>query len=135
MAYLLDTNTCIEYLRQRNSAVIARLAATPPGDIRVCSIVKAELDYGAHRSQQVQQNLVKVEDFLRPFLSIPFEDDAAREYGRLRAELERRGVVIGPHDLQIAAIALVHGLTLVTHNIKEFRNVAGLSLEDWQASP
>lgn len=133
--YLLDTNTCIEYLRQRNSAVIARLAATPPSDIRVCSVVKAELYHGAHRSQQVHQNLVKVDDFLRPFPSIPFEDDAAREYGRLRAELERRGVVIGPHDLQIAAIALVHGLTLVTHNIKEFRNVAGLNLEDWQASP
>jgi tRNA(fMet)-specific endonuclease VapC len=135
MAYLLDTNTCIEYLRQWDAAVIARLAATPPGDIRVCSVVKAELYYGAHRSQQVQQNLAKVEDFLRPFLSIPFEDGAAREYGRLRAELERRGVVIGPHDLQIAAIALVHGLTLVTHNTKEFRNVAGLNLEDWQASP
>jgi tRNA(fMet)-specific endonuclease VapC len=135
MAYLLDTNTCIEYLRQRNAAVIARLAATPTADLRVCSVVKAELYYGAHRSQQVQQNLVKVEDFLRPFASVPFEDDAAREYGRLRAELERRGVVIGPHDLQIAAIALVHGLTLVTHNIKEFRNVAGLDLEGWQASP
>ena len=88
MAYLLDTNTCIEYLRQRNAAVIARLAATPTADLRVCSVVKAELYYGAHRSQQAQHNLVKVEDFLRPFASVPFEDDAAREYGRLRAELE-----------------------------------------------
>jgi tRNA(fMet)-specific endonuclease VapC len=133
--YLLDTNTCVEYLRRRNSAVIARFAATPPGDIRLCSVVKAELYHGAHRSQQVQANLVKVENFVRPFLSIPFDDDAAREYGRLRADLERRGLVIGPHDLQIAAIALVHGLTLATHNTSEFRNVTGLNLEDWQVPP
>jgi tRNA(fMet)-specific endonuclease VapC len=135
VAYLLDINTCVEYLRQRNSAVVARIAATPPGEIRLCSVVKAELYHGAHRSQQVQQNLAKVENFLRPFVSIPFDDDAAREYGRLRADLESRGLVIGPHDLQIAAIALLHGLTLVTHNTKEFRNVDGLNLEDWQAPP
>ena len=65
MVYLVDTNTCVEYLRQRNSAVVARFAATPPGDIRLCSVVKAELYHGAHRSQQVLQNLVKVENFLR----------------------------------------------------------------------
>jgi tRNA(fMet)-specific endonuclease VapC len=129
------TNTCVEYLRQRNARVLARFAATPPGDIRLCSVVKAELYHGAHRSQQVQQNLVKVENFVRPFASIPFEDDAAREYGRIRADLERRGLAIGPHDLQIAAIALVHGLTLVTHNTKEFPNVGGLNLEDWQEPP
>jgi tRNA(fMet)-specific endonuclease VapC len=82
--------------------------------IRLGSIVEAELDHGAHRSQQVQQGLAKVESLLRPFVSIPFEDDAAREYGRLRADLERRGFVIGPRDLPIAAIALVHGLTLVS---------------------
>jgi tRNA(fMet)-specific endonuclease VapC len=133
--YLLDTNACVEYLRQRNAALIARIAATPPSDIRLCSVVKAELYHGAHRSQQAQSNLVKVENFVRPFVSIPFDDDAAREYGRLRADLERRGLVIGPYDLQVAAIALVHGLTLVTHNTKEFRNVSGLSLEDWQVPP
>jgi tRNA(fMet)-specific endonuclease VapC len=135
MADLLDTNTCVEYLRQRNSAVVARITATPPGDIRPCSVVKAELYHGAHRSQQVQQNLLKVENFLRLFVSIPFEDDAAREYGRLRTDLERRGLAIGLHDLQIAAIALVHGLTLATHDTREFHNVDGLNLEDWQASP
>jgi tRNA(fMet)-specific endonuclease VapC len=97
--------------------------------------VKAELYHGAHRSQQAQSNLVKVENFLRPFASIPFDDDAAREYGRLRADLERRGLAIGPHDLRIAAIALVYGLTLVTHNTREFRNVTGLGLEDWPIPP
>lgn len=135
MPYLLDTNTCIEYLRRKNSDVAARLAAIPPDHVRLCSVVKAELYHGAHRSQQAQANLIKVEDFLRPFLSIPFDDDAAREYGRLRADLERRGLVIGPNDLQIAAISHVHGLTLVTHNTREIQNVRGLVLNDWQASP
>jgi tRNA(fMet)-specific endonuclease VapC len=123
MIYLLDTNACVEHLRQRNSAVIARIAATPASDIRLGSVVKAELYHGAHRSQQAQSNLTKVDNFVRPFISIPFDDDAAREYGQIRADLERRGVVIGPDDLQIAAIALVHGLTLVTHNTTEFSQV------------
>jgi tRNA(fMet)-specific endonuclease VapC len=135
MSYLLDTNACVEYLRQRNSAVVARIAATPATDIRLCSVVKAELYHGAHRSQQVQSNLTKVDNFVRPFISLPFDDDAAREYGRIRADLERRGVVIGPYDLQVAAITLVHGLTLVTHNTTEFSHVTGLSLEDWQVTP
>jgi tRNA(fMet)-specific endonuclease VapC len=135
MVYLLDTNVCVEYLRRRNSAVVQRIAATPAGDVRLCSVVKAELYHGAHRSQQAQGNLVKVENFVRQFVSLPFDDAAAREYGRLRADLESRGALIGPHDLQIAAIALIHNLTLVTHNTKEFSQVPGLTLEDWQATP
>jgi tRNA(fMet)-specific endonuclease VapC len=135
MIFLLDTNVCIEALRQRNAAVVRRLAATPASDVRLCSVVKAELYHGARRSQQAQTNLVKVENFVLPFLSLPFDDDAAREYGRLRADLESRGAVIGPNDLQIAAIALVHGMTLVTHNITEFSQVPSLNLEDWQATP
>ena len=134
MTYLLDTNVCIESLRGRNQAVVRQLAATPAGDVRLCSVVKAELYHGACRSQQSQANLVKVEDFVRPFVSLPFDDDAAREYGRLRANLESRGVAIGPNDLQIAAIALIHGLTLVTHNTREFGQVTGLVLEDWQST-
>ena len=63
---------------------------------------------------------------MRAFVSLPFDDDAAQRYGRLRAELETRGVMIGPYDLQIAAIGLVPGLTLVTHNIDEFSRVPGL---------
>ena len=62
MIYLLDTNACVEYLRQRNSAVIRRIAATRVSDIRLCSVVKGELYHGAHRSQQVEDNLAKVEN-------------------------------------------------------------------------
>lgn len=135
MTYLLDTNACVEYLRQRDAALVGRLAATPIDDVRLCSVVKAELYHGARRSQQPQMNLAKVENFARPFVSLPFDDPAAHEYGRLRADLESRGSIIGPNDLLIAAIALVHGLTLVTHNTREFSQVAGLSLEDWQSTP
>ncbi len=135
MTYLLDTNVCIQYLRQRDSTIVARLAFMTPTSLRLCSVVKAELYHGAHCSQQVKQNLVKVENFVRPFLSLPFDDDAAQKYGHIRYDLQSRGVMIGPHDLQIAAIALIHGLTLVTHNTREFSQVTGLMLEDWQAVP
>jgi tRNA(fMet)-specific endonuclease VapC len=63
---------------------------------------------------------------------LPFDDAAAEAYGRLRAELARRGTPIGPNDLMIAAIALAHDLTLVTHNTAEFSRVSGLRLEDWE---
>jgi tRNA(fMet)-specific endonuclease VapC len=135
MIYLLDTNTCVEYLRQRNAAVIARIRATPASEIGLCSVVKAELYHGAYRSQQTQSNLIKVEDFVRPYLSLPLDDDAAREYGRIRADLEARGLIIGPYDLQVAAIALAHGMIVVTHNVTEFSRVTGLKWEDWQAAP
>lgn len=71
--------------------------------------------------------------FLSPFSSLPFDDDCARRCAEVRAELERSGRVIGPHDLQIAAVALQHGLTLVTHNMQEFSRIAGLKLDDWEA--
>jgi tRNA(fMet)-specific endonuclease VapC len=135
MIYLLDTNVCVEYLRRRDARVLARIAVTPASDVRLCSVVKAELYYGARRSQQVTSNLTKVDTFAQRFISLPFDDAAAFEFGRLRADLEGRGVVIGPYDLQIAAIALVHGLTLVTHNTREFSQVPGLAIEDWQATP
>jgi tRNA(fMet)-specific endonuclease VapC len=131
----LDTNVCVEYLRARNSHVVKRINATPPDDIRLCSVVKAELYHGAWRSQQAKTNLIKVETFVGQFLSLSFDDNAAREYGRIRADLETRGCVIGPNDLQIAAIALVHASTLVTHNSREFCQVPGLAIEDWQATP
>jgi len=70
--------------------------------------------------------------FLNPFTSLPFDDQCARRCAELRAELEAKGNVIGPHDLQIAAIALQHQLILVTHNSREFNRIAGLKLEDWE---
>jgi len=69
---------------------------------------------------------------LEQFESLPFEDDAAEAYGRVRAYLEKRGEIIGPNDLLIASTALAHGVTLVTHNTKEFSRIPELRMEDWQ---
>ena len=69
----------------------------------------------------------------RWFHSLPFDDAFARRCASVRRDLERAGLIIGPHDLQIAATALQHNLTLVTHNTAEFSRIAGLSLEDWEA--
>ena len=77
--------------------------------------------------------LARQEPFISQFLSLPFDDAAAEEYGRLRAFLAKQGLPIGPNDLLIAATALANNVTLVTHNISEFERVPGLQIEDWQA--
>src|SRR6266511_683453 len=107
MPHLLDTSCCVEYLRGRNTLLLPRIKARPVSDLFVCSVVKAELFVGALRSARPQANRVQVDAFTRQFVSLPFDDDAADEFGRLRADLEARGQVIGPYDMLIAAIALV----------------------------
>lgn len=133
MTHLLDTNTCVDHLKRgQASNVTAKLAAAPPGSVVLCSVVLAELLYGAHRSASKAQTLVQVQAFCRPFQSLPFDDPAAEHYGVVRAHLAGLGTPIGPNDLMIASIALANGLTLVTHNTSEFGRVPGLKLEDWQ---
>ena len=132
MTYLLDTNTCIRYLNGRAPNVLRRLQALPPNEVRVCAVVKAEMYFGAMKSANPISTLAQQRAFLDAFVSLPFDDAAAEAYGRLRAELARRGTPIGPNDLMIAAIALAHDLTLVTHNTSEFGRVPDLRLEDWE---
>jgi tRNA(fMet)-specific endonuclease VapC len=132
MKYLLDTNTCIRYINGTSQAVFNRLNAQDEGDVLVCAVVKAELFYGALHSQNPSKNLANQQKFLALFVSLPFDDGAAEQYGRIRAELARAGTPIGGNDLMIAAIALAHDLTLVTHNLKEFGRVQGLKTEDWE---
>jgi tRNA(fMet)-specific endonuclease VapC len=132
MAYLLDTNTCIEYLKQHNTSVVSRVSSTNASDLFVCSTVRAELSVGLYKRPSAA-NAQLLRQFFAQFPSLPFDDNAADEYGRIRAELEARGLPIGPHDTEIAAIALANGLTLVSHNLGEFSRVPGLRIEDWQA--
>jgi tRNA(fMet)-specific endonuclease VapC len=131
--YLLDTNTCIEYLRRRNAGVLRRMQMHAPSELRLCSVVVAELYYGAFKSPRRADNLKLLGEFVPVFESVPFDNAAAERYGEIRARLESGGRIIGPYDLQIAAIALIHGLTLVTHNVEEMGRVPGLAIEDWQA--
>jgi len=133
MIYLLDTNAWISYLNRRQSQVADRLANTDPGTIRLCSVVKAELYYGACKSARVPENLALLGRLSLQFASVPFDDPAAAEFGKIRARLATVGTPIGPNDLMIAAIAVVNGLTLVTHNTGEFGRIPGLLIDDWEA--
>ncbi len=130
--WLPDTNVWIAYLNPRPSPIKREMRARPARDIRFCDVVKAELFFGAYKSQRREANLAVLDGLCAGFGSLPFDGAAAREFGRIRAELERAGTPIGPYDLQIAAIALVHNLTLVTHNTDEFARVSGLRIEDWE---
>jgi tRNA(fMet)-specific endonuclease VapC len=132
MTYLLDSNVWITALRQPGSSLAARFRAIDPADIRVCSVVVAELRYGCLRSAKPAANRAAVDALLAPFPSVPFDDAAAEHFATVRRHLESLGLTIGPYDLQIAAIALANGCTLVTHNQAEFSRVPGLPLEDWE---
>lgn len=132
MRYLLDTNTCIGVLTNRVPALVERWKRTPSSQVRLCSVVKAELLFGAEKSSRRELVLQKLQLFFSRFRSIPFDDTAAHTYGGLRAALEKEGRTIGPNDMLIAAIALANGLTMVTHNTAEFSRVHGLVLEDWE---
>lgn len=132
MIYLVDTNTCIQYLTRRSSPIVDRLAVLPGQDVVLCDVVKAELYYGAYRGTRLESNLALYQEFFSEFLRLPFDGNAAAVYGRIRAQLEALGTPIGPNDLQIAAIALAHNLILVTHNTREFSRVDELQIEDWE---
>ena len=130
--YLLDTNACIRVLNGTSAPLIARLRSHAPSDLRVSSVTRAELLYGARRSARVAENLRLLTGFFAPLVSLPFDDACAEEYGALRATLSAAGRPIGPNDLLIAATALAHDLTLVTHNLREFSRITGLKIEDWE---
>lgn len=135
MIYLLNTNTCITYLRAPLSAVAQKLAAIAATDVALSAITAFELFRGAYRSMQTTQNLAQVHAFIAQFHCLPFDVLTADVAGRIDADLMARGLRIGPYDTLIAAIALERNLTLATHNTKEFSRIAGLHLEAWEASP
>jgi tRNA(fMet)-specific endonuclease VapC len=134
LTHLLDSNAWIHYLRQSHAGLVARLKSHSAADIALCSVVLAELYFGAHRSGAAKQqaNFQLVRNLRNLFGSLPFDDGAAEIHGQLRAKLAAAGTPIGPNDLMIASIALTNGLTLVTHNTSEFSRVPALQLEDWQ---
>jgi tRNA(fMet)-specific endonuclease VapC len=132
MNFLLDSNTCIQYLNGRSLSVARKIKATQNEEIFVCSVVKAEMYFGAKRSQNPVKTRAEQDAFLNLFQSLPFDDDAAEIYSDIRADLASRGTLIGPNDLIIAAIAIANNLILITHNTREFSRVKALRLEDWE---
>ena len=131
--YLLDTDILSNLMKRApESALVARVARVPPEDQFTSSVTLGELLYGAHRSSRTAALLERIEETLLPELPVlPFDAAAARRYGGLRAELERRGRPIGDADTRVASIALSRGLTVVTCNERHFRQVPGLEIENW----
>ena len=132
MGFLLDSNACIRFLNDRNSSVTYKISGITPENINLCTIVQTELYYGAYKSLKTEHNLTILGKFFSSFKILPFDSRAAIKMGEIRSELAKQGTPIGPYDLQIAAIALVNNLTLVTHNTREFKRVSELQIEDWE---
>ena len=131
MRYLWDSSACIQHLRGRDQRLTQRLAASAAGDVVICSIVRAELRYGAQKHPRAQAEFVRLDRFLTALESLPFDDRAADHAAQIRHALGMRGTPIGPNDLLIAAIARANTLTLVTGNAREFALVPELLVEDW----
>jgi len=128
---LLDTSVCVPLINRTDESLAERLLSHAPGSICLCSVVKAELSYGAHNSARVAENLQRVERFCSVFPSLAFDDDAASHYGVIRTLLRREGRPIGANDLMIASIALAGSVRLITRNWDEFSRVPGLEVELW----
>ncbi|HZQ09407.1 MAG TPA: type II toxin-antitoxin system VapC family toxin [Anaerolineae bacterium] len=131
MKYLLDTNICIELIRRQPTSVMKRLTSLRVGDAGISSVTVAELYHGVYKSQNPEQNLEALEQFLLPLAIAEFGSEAAIAYGQIRADLERKGTPIGSMDLLIAAHAVSLNVVLVTNNLREFTRVPKLQIEDW----
>ncbi len=130
--FLLDTNVCIHLLNKKSARILRHFQQYSPQQIALCSIVKAELLYGARHSRKVEANLLLLKKFFAPLVSLSFDDRCAEEAGQIRANLAVQGNPIGPNDLLIAAIARAHDAVLVTHNSKEFSRITNLRMVDWE---
>lgn len=131
MKYMLDTNICIYAIKRRPEAVIRKFLEHDPDELCISAITYAELMHGVEKSQAREKNWIALTLFLSPITVLAFNGIAAEEYGRVRAELEKKGAPIGPMDMLIAGHARAEGLILVTNNTREFERVEGLTVEDW----
>ncbi len=132
LRYLLDTNTCIYIINRQPPAVFERFKRLQAGQAAISSITGAELHFGIAKTGS-ERNRNALEKFLAPLDVLPFDDNAMRDYGKLRAHLERQGTPIGALDTLIAAHALALDCVLVTNNLREFKRVPKLRVENWVA--
>jgi tRNA(fMet)-specific endonuclease VapC len=131
MKYYLDTNTCIYFLKGMNENIRKKMLEKHPDEIRICSIVQAELLYGAEKSIKREENLKNLKEFLFPFDIVAFGEKETNSYSKIRADLEKEGIMIGPNDLIIAATVLENDGILITNNVREFERVKKLRIENW----
>lgn len=131
MKYMLDTNICIYAIKHKPDTVIKKFLSHDPEELCISAITYAELMHGVEKSMAVERNRIAMSLFLSPITILQFDELAAEEYGRIKAELEKKGTPIGPMDTLIASHAKSRGLIIVTNNTREFNRVVGLSVEDW----
>ncbi len=131
MKYYLDTNIIIYALKGQYPALPEHFKEIPSQSIVIPSIVLAEIEYGARKSNNYEITMSRYKQFMDVFIKVPFSEKAAIFYGQIRSDLERRGELIGPNDLMIASIVLAEDGILVTNNVKEFERVPKLRIENW----
>jgi tRNA(fMet)-specific endonuclease VapC len=131
MKYMLDTNICIYAIKHKPESVIQQFLAHNPDELCISAVTYAELMHGVEKSQAVEKNRLAISLFLSPVTILPFDNHAAEVYGEIRANLEKKGTLIGPMDMLIAGHAKAEGLILVTNNTREFVRVEGLEVENW----
>ena len=134
MSYFLDTNTCIYFLKNKNQALLNKFSSINASEMKIPSVVAAELYYGALKSNKKDENIVKLSKFIAIYDVISFDEKSAEIYGEIRKKLESIGNIIGGNDLLIASTVLANDGILVTHNTKEFNRVENLIVEDWLSS-
>ena len=129
--YMLDTNIVAYAKNNRPPSVLKTLLKHDPSEICISAITMAELDFGVFNSSDPQKNRMALMMFLAGITVLPFGKDASLEYGSIRYYLKTNGIMIGGHDMLIAAHARSMDITLVTNNTREFSRVPGLKIEDW----
>lgn len=129
--YMLDTNICIYAIKHSSSKLIERLKECDTNDVCISSITYSELVYGVEKSEAKEKNWLALTLMLTNIKVLDYDTSASEEYGLIRADLERKGCVIGPLDLLIASHAKSQDCTLITNNMKKFKRVKGLKLENW----
>lgn len=128
---MLDTNICIYIIKNKPQNVREKFKEFDIGDLVLSSITVSELYYGVYKSEHMEKNLLALEHFLKPFDILEYDIKASVAYGKIRADLEKRGQIIGGLDMMIAAHALSCNMILVTNNTKEFQRVKELKLDNW----
>lgn len=131
MTYLLDTNICIYVIKNKPEQVFRRFRENFQQGLYISAITLAELEHGVQKSAKVEQNALALLQFLSTIPILSFGEEAAMEYGKICADLQRKGTSIGTMDMLIAAHAKALDMTLVTNNLREFERVEGLKLDNW----
>lgn len=131
MKFMLDTNICIYIIKNKPIKVLKNFKNIEPKNVCISSITASELWTGVHKSNNFEKNAIALEEFLSPLTILDYDEKASKVYGKIRSVLEKKGKIIGSMDLLISAHALSQELILVTNNVKEFKRVNGLSIENW----